>query len=61
MNKNFFYQWIQNKLFAWEDVIFLRQIIQLKMKKKPKTQKLNKNYKGTCSFCGGNKSQTFTK
>ena len=27
----------------------------------PKTKKLVKNFKGTCSICGGNKSQNFTK
>ena len=27
----------------------------------PKTQKLDKLRKGSCSFCGRNKSQNFTK
>ena len=35
-------------------------IIEFK-KINPKTLKLNKNINGTCSICGRNKSQTFTK
>ena len=30
-------------------------------KRNPKTKKLGKIIKGSCSFCGRNKSQNFTK
>ena len=37
------------------------QRILLKMKVNPRTKKLVKIIKGSCSFCGHNKSQVFTK